>query len=92
MQTAMEVHDRTQTSALSLDEIAHRIKLAIRDGRVTDDMRGVMLGFLGALKRPKGPSRKQTSLAYALVDDIRRHSMADDGSLIDFNETREMRG
>lgn len=92
MQTAMEFHDSTPTSALSLDEIGHRITLAIRDGRIRDWERGVMLGFLAALKRPKGPSRKQIGLASALVDDIRRHSMADDGPLIDFNETRETRG
>ncbi len=90
MQTAMEFDSHTPTAALPMNEIEWRIGQAIRDGRIEDeDMRGKMLGFLGALKRRRedctkpGPSPKQEGLARALVADMRRYTRAENEDLID---------
>ncbi len=90
MQTAMDFDSHTPTAALPLSEIEWRIGQAIRDGRIEDeDMRGPMLGFLGAIKRHRedstkpGPSPKQEGLARALVADMRRYTRAESEDLID---------
>ena len=92
MQTAMEFDTHTPTAALPMNEIEWRIGQAIRDGRIDDDMRNIMLGFLGAIKRhredstKRGPSPKQEGLARALVADMRRYTRGEDEELLDLGD------
>ena len=89
MQTAMDFDSHTPTAALPMSEIEWRIGQAIRDGRIDDEMRNIMLGFLGAIKRRRedstkpGPSPRQAGLARALVADMRRYTRAESEDLID---------
>ena len=79
----LELIDTTPTDELPIDELRWRVVAAIRDGRIGDDLRPIMLGFLGGCKRPGGPSIKQTGLARELIRDIRRYTRDDDAPLID---------
>jgi len=79
----MELMDSTPTDELPLDELRWRVQAAIKDGRIGDDFRPMMLGFLGSFKRPNGPSAKQTGTARSLIRDIRRYERDDDMPLID---------
>ena len=79
----LELIDTTPTAELPIDELRWRVVAAIRDGRIGDDLRPVMLGFLGGCKRPGGPSVKQIGLARQLIQEIRRYERDDDAPLID---------
>jgi len=79
----LELIDTTPTAELPIDELRWRVVAAIRDGRIGDELRPIMLGFLGACKKPNGPSIRQTSLARELIQSIRRYTRDDDAPLID---------
>ncbi len=93
MQTAMDFDSHTPTAALPMNEIEWRIGQAIRDGRIDEEMRGIMFGFLSAIKRHRddstkpGPSPRQEGLARALVADMRRYTRAESEELIDRSDT-----
>ena len=83
MQTVMEFTPKTPVNEFTSDEIRWRLLQAVRDGRIDADLRGVVLGYCAALKRPGGPSRRQEQLCRGLVKEIRRYTGWEDEQLID---------
>ncbi len=56
---------------MDLEEVRTRLLDAFRNGRLSIDLKGVVLGFARAMKGKKGPSPRQIEIARKLVREIR---------------------
>ncbi len=68
---------------MDLEEVRTRLLDAFRNGRLSIDLRGVVLGFAKAMKGKKGPSLRQAEVARKLVREIRHHDGSEPVDLID---------
>ena len=79
---------------MELEEVSTRLQDALRNGRLSIDLRGVVLGFTAAMiakaegKRTKNgklrqPSPRQIEIARKLVGEIRYHDGTEPENLID---------
>ena len=68
---------------MDLEEVRLRLLDAFRNGRLSIDLRGVVLGFARAMKGKKGPSPRQIEIARKLVREIRYHDGTEPVDLID---------
>lgn len=78
--------DRLAVDNMTLDEINDRLLRAFRNGLLSMDLKGVVLGFARAMKRGK-PSLRQTEIARKLVREIRYHDGSEPVDLIDREDT-----
>ena len=69
-------------SEMDLEEVRVRLLDALRNGRLSLDLKGVVLGFSAAMKRGK-PSVRQIEVARKLVREIRYHDGTEPEELID---------
>ena len=67
---------------MDLEEVRVRLLDALRNGRLSLDLKGVVLGFASAMKRGK-PSARQIEIARKLVGEIRHHDGSEPTELID---------
>ncbi len=67
---------------MDLEEVKVRLLDAFRNGRLSIDLKGVVLGFARAMKRGN-PSPRQIEIARKLVGEIRYHDGSEPGDLID---------
>ena len=56
---------------------------ALRNGRLTLDLKGVVLGFARAVRSKEGPSVRQLEIARKLVREIKYHDGTEPVELID---------
>ncbi len=68
---------------MELEEVRTRLLDAFRNGRLSIDLKGVVLGFARAMKGKKGPSPRQIEIARKLVREIRYHDGSEPVDLID---------
>ena len=68
---------------MDLEEVRTRLLDAFRNGRLSIDLKGVVLGFARAMKGKKGPSPRQIEIARKLVREIRYHDGSEPVDLID---------
>ena len=68
---------------MDLEEVRTRLLDAFRHGRLSIDLKGVVLGFAKAMKGQKGPSLRQIEIARKLVREIRYHDGSEPVDLID---------
>ncbi len=68
---------------MELEEVRTRLLDAFRNGRLSIDLKGVVLGFARAMKRKNGPSPRQIEVARKLVREIRYHDGSEPVDLID---------
>ena len=68
---------------MDLEEVRLRLLDAFRNGRLSIDLKGVVLGFARAMKGKKGPSPRQIEIARKLVREIRYHDGSEPVDLID---------
>ena len=68
---------------MDLEEVRTRLLDAFRNGRLSIDLKGVVLGFAKAMKGKKGPSLRQIEIARKLVREIRYHDGSEPVSLLD---------
>ena len=59
---------------------------ALRNGRLTLDLKGVVLGFARAVRSKKGPSVRQLEIARKLVREIKYHDGTEPVELIDHDD------
>ncbi len=77
---------------MDLEEVRTRLLDAFRNGRLSIDLKGVVLGFARAMKRGQ-PSPRQIEVARKLVREIRYHDGSEPGDLLDRDDNeagREM--
>jgi len=74
--------DLLSVDLMTLDEINQRLLHAFRNGALSMDLKGPVLGFAAALKRGR-PSPKQIELAKKLVREMRYQDGQEPASLID---------
>ena len=67
---------------MTLEEVRVRLLDALRNGRLTLDLKGVVLGFSAALKRGK-LSARQIEIARKMVREIKYHDGTEPTELID---------
>ena len=67
---------------MDLEEVRIRLLDAFRNGRLSIDLKGVVLGFARAMKRGN-PSPRQIEIARKLVREIRYHDGSEPVDLID---------
>ncbi len=75
---------------MDLEEVRMRLLDAFRNGRLSIDLRGVVLGFARAMKRGK-PSPRQIEIARKLVREIRCHDGSEPVDLIDHGDNAAAR-
>ncbi len=68
---------------MDLEEVRTRLLDAFRAGRLSIDLKGVVLGFARAMKGKKGPSPRQIEIARKLVREIRSMDGSEPVSLLD---------
>ncbi len=68
---------------MELEEVRTRLLDAFRNGRLSIDLKGVVLGFARAMKGKNGPSPRQIEVARKLVREIRYHDGSEPVDLID---------
>ena len=68
---------------MDLEEVRTRLLDAFRNGRLSIDLKGVVLGFAKAMKGKKGPSLRQIEIARKLVREIRHHDGSEPVALLD---------
>ena len=71
---------------MELEEVRVRLLDAFRNGRLSLDLKGVVLGFASAMKRKKGPSVKQIEIARKLLREIKHHDGTEPVDLIDYDD------
>ena len=71
---------------MTLEEVRVRLLDAFRNGRLSLDLKGVVLGFARAMKGKKGPSSLQVEIARKLVREIRYHDGSEPVDLIDLDD------
>ncbi len=72
---------------MELEEVRTRLLDAFRNGRLSIDLKGVVLGFARAMKGKKGPSVRQIEVARKLVREIRYHDGSEPVDLIDRDDS-----
>ena len=72
---------------MDLEEVRTRLLDAFRNGRLSIDLKGVVLGFARAMKGKKGPSLRQIEIARKLVREIRYHDGSEPVDLIDRDDS-----
>ncbi len=75
---------------MDLEEVRMRLLDAFRNGRLSIDLKGVVLGFARAMKRGK-PSPRQIEIARKLVREIRHHDGSEPVELLDRGDNEEAR-
>lgn len=75
--------DRLEVERMTLEEIRERLLGGFRAGKLDIDLKGVVLGFASAMKRPRGPSKRQIELARRLVVEMRSMTPDEPENLID---------
>ncbi len=68
---------------MELEEVRTRLLDAFRNGRLSIDLKGVVLGFARAMKGKKGPTPRQIEVARKLVREIRSMDGTEPTSLLD---------
>ena len=68
---------------MDLEEVRIKLLDAFRNGRLTLDLKGFVLGFASAMKGKKGPSARQVEIARKLVREIKYHDGTEPVELID---------
>ncbi len=76
---------------MNLEEVRVRLLDALRNGRLSIDLKGVVLGFAKAVKDKaergkKGPSNLQIEVAQKLVREIKYHDGTEPVDLIDYDD------
>ena len=71
---------------MELEEVRVRLLDAFRNGRLSLDLKGVVLGFASAMKRKKGPSARQIEIARKLLREIKYHDGTEPVDLIDHDD------
>ena len=74
------------TDKMTLEEVRVKLLDAFRNGRLSLDLKGVVLGFARAMKGKKGPSARQIEIARKLVREIRHHDGTEPVDLIDHDD------
>jgi len=74
--------DILSVDLMTLEEINQRLLHAFRNGDLSMDLKGPVLGFAAALKRGQ-PSPKQIEVAKKLVREMRYQDGTEPASLID---------
>ncbi len=74
---------------MDLEEVRVRLLDAFRSGRLSLDLKGVVLGFARAMKSKNGPSVKQIEIARKLLREIRYHDGAEPVDLIDYDDNED---
>ena len=82
---------RLAVDKMDLEEVRTRLLDAFRNGRLSIDLRGVVLGFAKAMKGKKGPSPRQIEIARKLVREIRYHDGTEPVDLIDRSDNEAAR-
>lgn len=80
---------RLEVERMTLDEIRQRLLDGFRAGKLDMDLKGVVLGFASAMKRPRGPSQRQIELARRLVVELRSMTPDEPENLIDAGDRDE---
>ena len=70
-------------SEMDLEEVRIKLLDALRNGRLTLDLKGFVLGFAKAMKGKKGPSVRQVEIARKLVREIKSMDGTEPVELID---------
>ena len=73
---------------MTLEEVRVKLLDALRNGRLSLDLKGVVLGFASAMKRGK-PSTRQIEIARKLVREIKYHDGTEPVDLIDQDDNEE---
>ena len=68
---------------MTLEEVRVRLLDAFRNGRLSLDLKGVVLGFARAMKRKKGPSARQVEIARKLLREIKSMDGTEPVELLD---------
>ncbi len=76
---------------MDLEEVRTRLLDAFRNGRLSIDLKGVVLGFARAMKGKKGPSPRQIEVARKLVREIRYHDGSEPVDLLDREDNETAR-
>ena len=76
---------------MELEEVRLRLLDAFRNGRLSIDLKGVVLGFARAMKGKRGPSPRQIVVARKLVREIRYHDGSEPVSLLDDDDNEAAR-
>ena len=76
---------------MDLEEVRLRLLDAFRNGRLSIDLKGVVLGFARAMKGQKGPSPRQIEIARKLVREIKTMDGTEPVSLLDDDDNEATR-
>ena len=68
---------------MTLEEVRVRLLDAFRNGRLSLDLKGVVLGFARAMKGKKGPSARQVEIARKLLREIKSMDGTEPVELLD---------
>ena len=74
---------------MTLEEVRVKLLDALRNGRLTLDLKGFVLGFASAMKGKKGTSARQIEIARKLLRELTYHDGTEPVELIDAGDVAD---